>query len=202
MTAPRVVLASTSPYRRELLARLRLPFDVASPGTDESPRVGEAGIQLAQRLAREKAEAVADRYPDRTVIGSDQVAMLESLRLDKPGTRDNAIAQLTRASGQTVVFHTAVCMVSRHRSLLTEAVDTTSVTFRHLDAPLIERYVDLEQPFDCAGSAKVEGLGIALIDGVETSDPTGLIGLPLIAVTRMLLQHGIGLMTRGSASKS
>lgn len=196
MAEPRLVLASTSPYRRELLARLRVPFDCVPPGVDESVLPGEGGEVLARRLARQKAEAVARRHPDRTVIGSDQVALLDGIQLGKPGTRDRAVSQLKQASGRTVAFHTAVCLVTRERALVTEGMDTTRVTFRVLSPALIESYVDLEQPFDCAGSAKAEGLGIALIERIESDDPTGLIGLPLILVTAMLPTHGITVLPR------
>lgn len=193
MPTPLLVLASTSPYRRELLARLRQPFDVAAPGVDETPRMAEVGPELARRLAREKADAVSLLYPDRTVIGSDQVAMLGEIQLDKPGSRERAVAQLTQASGQTVAFYTAVCVISRAQSLVTEALDITHVVFRRLDPNTIEQYVDLERPFDCAGSAKAEGLGIALIERIEAIDPTGLIGLPLISLAEMLPRHRVPL---------
>jgi septum formation protein len=191
MPEPRLILASTSVYRRELLSRLRIPFETASPGTDEAVLPGEAPADTALRLAREKSRAVQAREPDAVVIGSDQVAALGDLRLDKPGNRDRAIEQLLAASGQTVDFHTAICVGSGRSGVQSTAVDCTRVTFRTLSRDAVERYVDAEKPFDCAGSAKAEGLGIALIERIESIDPTGLIGLPLILLTAALTQHGI-----------
>lgn len=186
-----IVLASTSPYRRELLGRLGVAFEVASPGVDESALAGESPDTLARRLAEAKGRAVAERFPDALIIGSDQVADLDGRQLHKPGNRDNAIDQLLAASGRQVRFVTAVTLVDAASGVArTRSVDTT-VTFRPLDRPLIERYVDLEQPFDCAGSAKAEGLGIALIERIDSSDPTALIGLPLIAVTELLAACGV-----------
>lgn len=188
----RLVLASTSVYRRDLLARLRLPFDVERPEVDETRRPAEAPPALAARLAREKAEAVAERHPDAWVIGSDQVAALGSSTLGKPGDRERAIAQLRAMGGRTVDFHTAVCVLRRGQPPI-EAVDRTTVHFRELAQPEIERYVDAELPLDCAGSFKCEGLGIALFDAIETHDPTALVGLPLIATARALRQAGFAL---------
>ncbi len=187
----RLVLASTSPYRRELLARLRLPFEVARPDTDEAPHPGEAPADLAQRLAAAKAAAVAKQFPGAWVLGSDQVAELDGAPLGKPGGRERAIAQLSAMSGREVAFRTAVCLAgegSRH-----SALDTTRVRFRVLEAGEIARYVDAELPFDCAGSFKSEGLGIALFESIESRDPTGLVGLPLIATARLLRQAGFAL---------
>ncbi|KAF1715848.1 septum formation inhibitor Maf [Pseudoxanthomonas sangjuensis] len=187
-----LILASTSRYRRELLERLRLPFHVARPETDETALPGEAAAALAQRLARAKAAAVAVRQPESWVIGSDQAAELEDGRiLGKPGTRDAAIAQLRGMSGRAVHFRTAVCLLRGDRRL--EALDTTTVRFRALSGEEIERYVDAEQPLDCAGSFKSEGLGIALFDAIEPRDPTALVGLPLIALAGMLRQAGFAL---------
>lgn len=187
MTAP-LVLASTSRYRRELLERLRLPFDVARPDVDESPRPGETPRMLAERLADAKAAAVA-AASDGWVLGSDQVAELDGRPLGKPGDRANAAAQLAAMSRKDVVFHTALCL--RHRDgRRYAACDRTLVRFRTLGADEIARYIDAEQPLDCAGSFKSEGLGIALFDAIETVDPTALIGLPLIATARVLREAG------------
>lgn len=187
---PRLVLASTSIYRRELLARLRLPFDIARPEVDESPRSGESPAALAERLAIAKAGVIAQRHANAIVIGSDQVAELEGAALGKPGSRDGAIAQLGAMSGREIRFRTAVC-VRRDEESPRIAVDTTTVRFRTLSLGEIERYVDAEQPFDCAGSFKSEGLGIALFEAIDSTDPTALIGLPLIATARLLREAGL-----------
>lgn len=163
---------------------------MAPPGVDETAFPGETPGDTAVRLALAKARAVANDRPGSVVIGSDQVAEAGGFRLDKPGNRENAIRQLTMVSGRTAVFHTAVVVVGPAASPAHALVPTT-VRFRRLDAAQIERYVDREQPFDCAGSAKAEGLGIALIDAIESEDPTALIGLPLIALTSLLALHGI-----------
>ena len=186
-----LMLASTSRYRRELLERLRLPFHIARPEVDESPLPGEAVPAMAARLARAKAEAIAAQHPGTWIIGSDQAAELDGAPLGKPGHREAALTQLGAMSGRRVRFHTAVCMVRDGRVL--EAADVTTVRFRALAPAEIERYVDAEQPFDCAGSFKSEGLGIALFDAIESSDPTALVGLPLIAVARMLREAGFDL---------
>lgn len=183
-----LVLASSSRYRAELLRRLGVPFEAAAPELDESPRPGEAPPDLARRLALEKARALLARYPDRWVLGSDQVPNLGGRVLGKPGTRERAREQLRSFSGQPVVFHTAVALVCADRTL--DAVDTTTVRFRELSAAEIERYLDAEPAFDCAGSFKAEGLGIALFTAIESRDPTGLIGLPLIAVRELLARAG------------
>jgi septum formation protein len=191
MTA-RLLLASTSPYRRELLSRLRIPFDVARPEVDEVPLPGESPLALARRLAAAKAEAIATREGDAWVIGSDQVAELDGRPLGKPGNRDAALTQLASMSGRSVAFRTAVSVMHRDLGRF-DAIDTTVVRFRGLAAEEIARYVDSEQPFDCAGSFKSEGLGIVLFDAIETSDPTALVGLPLIATARLLRQAGFAL---------
>lgn len=191
MNAP-LVLASTSPYRRELLARLRLPFETARPEVDESPRPDEPPATLALRLAVAKAEVVAAARPDAWVIGSDQVAELDGRPLGKPGGHDNAIAQLAAMSGRSVRFHTGVCLV-RAGNAATTAVDLTVVRFRTLERDGIERYLDAERPFDCAGSFKCEGLGICLFEAIETCDPTALVGLPLIGTARLLRAAGYAL---------
>lgn len=188
-----LVLASTSRYRRELLARLALPFETAAPDVDETPRAGEAPRELALRLALEKAQAVAVRKPQAIVIGSDQVADLHGQPLGKPGTHERAAAQLARMSGQTVLFHTAVAVVQASRGFAQSSLATVTVRFRTLDAATIERYLLAEQPYDCAGSAKSEGLGIALLQAIESDDPTALIGLPLIRTAQLLRAAGLTL---------
>jgi septum formation protein len=187
----RLILASTSPYRRELLGRLRLPFDVVRPEVDETPAPGEAPATLALRLARAKAAAVSAMHPDAWVIGSDQVADLDGTPLGKSGGRDAAIAQLEAMSARAVVFRTALSV--QRGDVAFDAVDCTRVRFRPLSRAEIERYVDAEQPFDCAGSFKSEGFGIALFDAIETQDPTALIGLPMIATARLLRSAGFAL---------
>ena len=188
-----LILASTSRYRRELLARLALPFETAAPDVDETPRAGEAPRELALRLALEKAQAVAARKPQAIVIGSDQVADLHGQPLGKPGTHERAAAQLARMSGQTVLFHTAVAVVQASRGFAQSSLATVTVRFRTLDAATIERYLLAEQPYDCAGSAKSEGLGIALLQAIESDDPTALIGLPLIRTAQLLRAAGLTL---------
>ncbi len=186
-----LILASTSRYRRELLERLRLPFHISRPDVDEIPRPGEEPAALCERLARTKAEAIGAQQPGTWIIGADQVAALESQPLGKPGNRETAIAQLSAMSGREVQFHTAVCLL-RGEDVF-EATDVTRVRFRTLQADEIARYVDAEQPLDCAGSFKSEGLGIALFDDIASHDPTALIGLPLIALSRMLREAGFAL---------
>lgn len=187
-----LVLGSTSVYRRELLSRLGLRFDVARPDVDETPLPGEAPRSLALRLAEAKALAVARQRPGAWVIGSDQVAELEGQPLGKPGTRERAVAQLEAMSGRSVVFHTAVC-VTRADTTPRVELDRTTVRFRELERGEIERYLDRERPFDCAGSFKSEGLGIALFDAIESTDPTALVGLPLIITARRLREAGFRL---------
>jgi septum formation protein len=186
-----LILASTSVYRRELLERLRLPFQTARPEVDETPRPGETPSGLARRLARAKARAITGQVPGSWVIGSDQVADLDGQPLGKPGNRDAAIAQLRAMSGRQVQFHTAVCISQDGRDLA--ALDTTTVTLRPLVDAEIMRYVDAEQPFDCAGSFKCEGLGVALFEAIDTRDPTALVGLPLIATAALLREAGFAL---------
>lgn len=186
-----LILASTSRYRRELLERLRLPFHISRPEVDETPAPEETPPALAQRLARTKAAAISALQPEAWVIGSDQVAALDTQPLGKPGTRENALAQLGAMSGREIRFHTALCVVRGDACF--EAMDTTTVRFRTLQADEIERYVDAEQPLDCAGSFKSEGLGISLFEGIDSQDPTALIGLPLIALSKMLREAGFAL---------
>ena len=189
----KLVLASTSAYRKMLLERLHLPFDTDRPETDETPLPGEAPAATAERLAAEKARAVAGRWPDALVIGSDQVAHLGDEVFGKPGTEARAIAQLQRMRGQTVVFHTALAVLNTRTGHLQVEGIPTQVRFRNLSDDEIRRYVAKEQPLDCAGSAKSEGLGITLLDAMPGEDPTALIGLPLIALSRMLHAEGLEL---------
>lgn len=186
---PTLILASTSRYRQELLGRLTLPFETARPETDETPLRGETPEVLALRLAEAKARAIATRRPDACVIGSDQVAEVDGEPLGKPGHRDGALTQLARMSGREVRFRTGLCVVAPDGTVRTW-LDTTTVRFRVLQPDEIERYVDAERPFDCAGSFKSEGLGIGLFDAIESSDPTALVGLPLIATARLLREAG------------
>jgi len=186
---PPLILGSTSIYRRELLARLQLPFTCERPDVDETPRDDETPAALALRLAIAKAEDVAARAPHAWVIGSDQVATLDGRPLGKPGGRDAAIAQLAAMSGRSVVFQTALALARSGQPTL-QAMDRTEVVFRTLHIDGIARYVDAEQPFDCAGSFKCEGLGITLFDAIRNDDPTALIGLPLIATARLLRAAG------------
>jgi septum formation protein len=188
---PRLILASTSPYRRALLERLNLPFECFAPNTDESPLVGESAQALAQRLARLKAESVAALHPDSVVIGSDQVAVRGPDRLGKPGSVERCIEQLERSSGREVEFLTAVHVVNGPAGKSEVHVDRTLVRFRPLSRPEIERYVAADNPVDCAGGFKAESLGIALFERIESADPTGLTGLPLIWLSHALRRAGI-----------
>lgn len=195
-----LVLGSTSRYRRELLGRLGLPFEVAAPGVDEGPLPGERPAQTALRLAEAKARAVAGRYGHALVIGSDQVADCDGTAVGKPGGREQALVQLGRLSGRTVVFHTGVALVdARSGRCRSELVDVAS-TFRVLDAAAIAAYVDREAPWDCAGSVRSEGIGIALFERIASDDPTALIGLPLIAVARLLRAEGVDVLARATAA--
>lgn len=187
----RLVLASSSSYRRALLDRLGLAFEVVAPGVDERPLPAERPAQTALRLSVVKAQSLRARFPDALIIGSDQVAALGNERLDKPGSHENAVRQLRRVSGRAVDFHTAVTLFDSATAQLQSKVVPCRVTFRSLDDERIERYLRREQPYDCAGSAKAEGLGIALIARMETDDPTSLVGLPLIALTGMLEAAGL-----------
>lgn len=188
-----LVLGSTSRYRRELLQRLHLAFDVVSPHVDETPLPGETPAAIAQRLALTKAHAVAAQRPEAVVIGSDQVADLAGEPLGKPGTHERAVAQLRRMSGQTVLFQTAVAVVCAATGFERCELAVVRVVFRDLNDDEIERYLRIEQPYDCAGSAKSEGLGIALLDHIDNDDPTALVGLPLIRTARLLRQAGLRL---------
>ena len=186
-----LVLASTSPYRRELLSRLGLPFSVASPDTDESPLPGEAAETLALRLAEAKARAVAPAYPQALIIGSDQVAIANGKIYGKPGTHERAVAQLQELSGQSVNFYTALCLYDSRNDSRQICGVPTLVKFRSLSDSEIDNYLAREPAYNCAGSAKSEGLGIALLDSLSGDDPNALVGLPLIALCAMLRQAGM-----------
>ncbi|MEI7465092.1 MAG: Maf family nucleotide pyrophosphatase [Burkholderiales bacterium] len=190
-TQPRLILASTSVYRQELLMRLRLPFDLVAPDVDEAPQAAELPQSLAARLALAKARAVAAQHPQALVIGSDQVADLDGLALGKPGHHDAAVRQLRAMRGKQVIFHTAVAVVGADLGFEASDIAHVSVIFRNLSDSEIERYLRADRPYDCAGSAKVEALGIALLQSVESDDPTALIGLPLIRTCALLRHAGI-----------
>ena len=188
---PLLILGSTSRYRRELLERLRVPFDVVAPDVDEAPLPGEAPAALAVRLALAKARAVSAGHPNAVVIGSDQVAELDGEPIGKPGSHERAVAQLRRMRGRSVVFHTAVAVVCEASGFAGSALVPVTVRFRDLSDAEIEHYLRTEQPYDCAGSAKCETLGIALLDAIDSDDPTALVGLPLIRTCALLRQAGI-----------
>lgn len=189
----KLILASTSAYRRELLERFGLPFDTDRPEVDETPLPDETPPETANRLAIEKARAVAIRHQDALIIGSDQVAHIGTEVFGKPGTVERAAAQLRRMSGETVIFHTALALINTRTGALRNTSVPTRVRFRTLDEAEIHRYIEKERPLDCAGSAKSEGLGITLLDSLSGDDPTALIGLPLIALARMLREEGVAL---------
>ena len=192
--ARRLVLGSTSRYRRELMQRLCIPFDVAAPDVDETPQDHESPHDLACRLALAKARAVAALHPDAVVIGSDQEADLDGEPLGKPGTHERAVAQLRRMRGRTVVFQTAVAVVCQDTGFAQTDLAAVRVVFRNLSDAEIETYLRTEQPYDCAGSAKSEGLGIALLESIDNDDPTALVGLPLIRTCRMLRAAGLPIL--------
>jgi septum formation protein len=187
---PRLILGSSSKYRKELLSRLQIPFEVIVPDIDETPRPGESPQATALRLALEKARSVALAAPNALVIGSDQVATLDGEQIGKPGNHENALAQLQKMRGRRVIFHTALCLWDSRQSQVEHAAQIeniqTFVTFRDLPDAELDAYLRIEQPYDCAGSAKNEGLGIAILEKIESTDPTALTGLPLIALTGML----------------
>ncbi|HSV34383.1 MAG TPA: Maf family nucleotide pyrophosphatase [Ramlibacter sp.] len=189
-----LVLGSSSRYRRELLSRLHLPFQVESPDVDETPEPGESPERLALRLALAKARAVAAKFPDAVVIGSDQVADLAGEPLGKPGNHERAVAQLRSMRGHAVVFQTAVAVVCAATAFEQVELAPVRVTFRQLSDAEIEAYLRAEQPYDCAGSARSEGLGIILLDAIDSDDPTALVGLPLIRTSRMLRAAGVRLL--------
>jgi septum formation protein len=199
-TQLRLILASSSKYRKELLSRLQLPFDVMVPDIDETPHSGETPERTALRLAKEKAAAIATQVPEALIIGSDQVATLDGEQIGKPCTHENAFEQLRKMRGRQVVFHTGLCLWDSRKkvqdSLAQEVNTQTFVTFRDLPDDELDAYLRIEQPYDCAGSAKNEGLGIAIIEKIESADPTALTGLPLIALTTMLRRAGVKLFQR------
>lgn len=189
-----ILLASSSIFRQELLAKLGLPFSVASPDVDESPKPEESPEQLCQRLAVEKAQALATQYPGHLIIGSDQVALLEGTKLGKPGTAANAIQQLRSASGKAVNFYTSVCLLEAESGRFLLDMDKTVAHFRTLSDGQIEQYVKKDNPTQCAGGFKSESLGIALLEKLETEDPNALVGLPLIRLIRMLENFGVAVL--------
>ncbi len=193
-----IVLATTSRYRRDLMGRLGVPFEVAAPDIDETALPGERPSATATRLAAAKARAVAAVHPDALIIGSDQVADCDGIAISKPGDHATALAQLAAQSGRTIVFHTAVALYdARSNVLRAELVDVRS-TFRELDAPSIETYLRRETPYDCAGGVRSESLGIALFERIDSDDPTALIGLPLIALCRLLRAAGVDVIADGA----
>jgi septum formation protein len=193
----RLILASSSPYRQELLSRLRFPFEAIPPHIDERPLLNESAEKTALRLAHEKAQAIATNHPDAIIIGSDQVVILENEQIGKPGNHVAALQQLQKMQGETVAFHTALCVIDGRNKDDKSAFQTqccniqTLVTFRTLSDTELDAYLRIEQPYDCAGSAKNEGLGIALIEKIQSDDPTALTGLPLIALSSMLRQINV-----------
>ncbi len=194
MNSKTIVLASTSKYRSQLLSTLQIPFKTIAPEVDETPLDGEDARQTSLRLAEMKARAVAHRFPGALIIGSDQVALLNGAQLGKPMTHENATAQLRAMRGNTVIFHTALSLLDTQTGHAESEVVETRVKFRHLSDQQIERYLHKEQPYHCAGSAKSEGLGIALIEQIEGSDPNALIGLPLISLVNMLQKQGVDII--------
>jgi septum formation protein len=190
---PRLILASTSPFRRELLSRLQIPFEAVAPDTDESALPGESAAATAERLSVAKTRAVAGRFPDALIIGSDQVAYLDQQRFGKPGTRANAVAQLRRMSRQTLIFHTGLCLLNAATGRFQLRGVATEVRFRELSDADIDRYLDKEDALNCAGSARSEGLGISLLEYLRGDDPNALVGLPLIALCDMLRAEGVPL---------
>ena len=195
-----LILGSTSRYRRELLQRLQIPFDVAAPDVDETPLPDETPRGLAERLALDKARAVASAFPHAVVIGADQVADLNGLPLGKPGNHERAVIQLRQMRGQTVIFQTAVAVVCSESGFQQSSLAAVRVKFRDLSDSEIENYLRAEQPYDCAGSAKSEGLGIALLESIESDDPTALVGLPLIRTCKMIQAAGVALLANNKVT--
>ncbi len=194
MNSQPIVLASTSIYRSQLLSTLQMQFQTASPNIDETPAAGESAKQTALRLSQQKAQAVAQQFPNALIIGSDQVALLAEQQLGKPLTHDNAVQQLRAMRGRTVDFFTAVSLLNAQTNVMQTALAETKVSFRDLTDDEIERYLRKEQPYHCAGSAKSEGLGIALIKRIEGDDPNALIGLPLIILVDMFKKQGVEIL--------
>jgi septum formation protein len=188
-----LVLASSSPYRRELLSRFKLPFDVFNPDIDESPRTAEKAKEISVRLAREKAFKVAPHYSSSLIIGSDQTAECQNQIIEKPNTHTNAIKQLQFLSGQVVTFYTSLCLLNTQTKKLQECVVDFEVKYKKLNAEIIESYLLKEQPYNCVGSIKSEGLGITLLDYIKGVDPTAFVGLPLIELSNMLRNEGVAL---------
>lgn len=191
---PRLILASSSTYRKELLSRLQLPFEAIAPDIDETPASGESPEMTALRLARQKAEAIAQQQPNALIIGSDQVATLDGEQIGKPGNHENAMQQLLKMRGRRVIFHTALCLLDNRQAgtpvIQIENIQTF-VSFRDLPEAELDAYLRIEQPYDCAGSAKNEGLGIAILERIDSTDPTALTGLPMIALSGMLRKAGM-----------
>lgn len=194
MNSQPLILASTSIYRSQLLTTLQIPFKTAAPDVDETPLPGESAEETSRRLSQTKAQAVAKFFPDALIIGSDQVALLEGRQLGKPLTHDNAVSQLRAMRGKTVTFYTALTLLNTSSGEMQTDVATTQVSFRNLNDDEIERYLKKEQPYHCAGSAKSEGLGIALISRIQGDDPNALIGLPLISLVSMLAKQGVSVL--------
>lgn len=194
-SAPQIILASSSAYRKELFQRLHLPFLAIAPDIDESPLNHEAPEQTALRLAQQKAEAIAKQYPNAIVIGSDQVATLDGKQIGKPGNHERALQQLQIMRGRQVIFHTALCVLNQQAEDIANTLQSqncqTVVHFRNLSDAELDAYLRIEQPYDCAGSAKNEGLGIAILEAIHSDDPTALTGLPLITLTSMLRKLGV-----------
>jgi septum formation protein len=199
-TQPRLILGSSSIYRKELLSRLNIPFETMAPDIDETPDDGESPETTAIRLAKEKAIAISARAPNALVIGSDQVATLDGEQIGKPGTHENALKQLQKMRGRQAIFHTALCLFDGRENSAAPQLQIknvqTFVTFRNLPDHELDTYLRIEQPYDCAGSAKNEGLGIAIIEKIDSTDPTALTGLPLIALTSMLRNAGVTFFNR------
>lgn len=194
MNSQPLILASTSIYRSQLLSTLQIPFKTAAPDVDETPLPNESAEQTSRRLSQIKAQAAAKHFPDALIIGSDQVALLDGRQIGKPLTHDNAVCQLRAMRGKTVTFYTALTLLNASSGEMQTDVATTQVSFRNLNGDQIERYLKKEQPYHCAGSAKSEGLGIALISRIQGDDPNALIGLPLISLVSMLEKQGVSVL--------
>lgn len=192
--SPALILASSSPYRREVLQKLHLPFECVSPEIDETPFSHESPEQTSLRLAESKAKKIAEHYPNALIIGCDQVATVDGLQIGKPGNHENAVKQLTMLSGKEVVFHSAICLFDSASQHMQSTIVPYYVKFKTLTPLQIETYLHLEQPYDCAGSAKSEGMGIALLDYMRGDDPNALIGLPVIALVSMLQHAGVDVL--------
>jgi len=201
-TLPRIILASTSPFRAQLLNKLHLPFDQASPNIDESPLKNETPQAMVARLSEAKALEIAQNQPNHIIIGSDQCAVFQNQPIGKPHTTANAIKQLQQFSQQTITFYTGLCVINTATQQVFNRMDTTQVHFRKLSQEVIEHYIEIEQPLNCAGSFKSEGLGITLFEKIQSNDPNALIGLPLIELTNIFYQMGYPLPLKPSKFKS